>query len=131
MGIHSKPRDAKGNAEHDVRGFSPDAGEGHQLLDATGNFASETLHECRRAGDYRFCFDVEEPGWLDDCFDPSRVGVGERGCVRIGAEKPGGYRVHGAVRGLGRQDRRYQHLERVLMAQLGGGRVDAAQPRNR
>src|SRR5437762_6085428 len=61
VGVDREPRDAEGDAEHDVGGLATDARQRHEVFDPGWHLPVEALDQRRTGGDDRFGLDVEKP----------------------------------------------------------------------
>src|SRR6266571_3580655 len=108
-------------AQHHVRGLAPHPGELDQLLHGIRHLAPVALQERLRHPDDRFRLVAEEPGAVNILLED--LGI-RRGVVLrrlVLREQRRGDDVDPSVRGLSREDRRDEQLERVRVVERAHG----------
>jgi hypothetical protein len=70
-------RQSKRVPENDVRGFSADSGQTHEIIEFARNFATEFLGQRLSGAFYTFGFAAKESGWPNDFFDRSEAGFAQ------------------------------------------------------
>ena len=113
MGVdHHAFVEAEAVSEHDIRGFSGDSAQLHQLVHRLRNFTSEAHFEQLRAFKQRARLAAKQANRADQRLDGE--GGGERVILHAGkcAKESGGRAIHRDIGALRREDRREEELVR-------------------
>ena len=116
VGVDRQPGQAEADAAHDVGRLAARRREGDEVVHrASGTSPPKRSTRACGHADQAPRLVPEEPGRLDERLDLGGVGGGQVRGRRVAGEQRGRDHVHPLVGGLGRQDRRRQQLERVVV----------------
>jgi hypothetical protein len=124
VGIHNYSGFPEGVSQDHIGGFSPDAGQGRELLHRCGNLAVESVRDRLAARHEVFGLAFEKPGRSDHCLDLGKARTRVVSGPAIATKEVRRHLINALIRALGGEDRRDQQFPWCAMVEFDLHRRD-------